>query len=72
MSAELPVIHQDPFCVEPFYSKHDYQRVIMRLPYSPGICFIERHVLICSFLLEWRHRMDAVDLSLVCLLEGLE
>ena len=43
----------------------------MRLLHSPGVRFIEGHVLVCPFLLERRYHMDAIHLSLAYFLEDL-
>ena len=71
MFAKLPSF-EDSFSVEPFYIQHYNQRVIVGLFHSSGICFIEGHVLVRPLLFEWGYHVDAIHLSLVCFLEGLE
>ena len=44
----------------------------MRLLHSPGVRFIEGHVLVHPFLLERRYHVDVIHLSLACFLEGFE
>ena len=44
----------------------------MRLLHSPGIGFIEGHVLLRLPLFEREYHVDAIHLSLACFLKGLE
>ena len=64
------VVYKDPFGIESFYREHYDQKVVMRLPHSPSIFFVERNVLICLSLLERGYHVDAVHLSLICFPKG--
>ena len=67
-----PIVYEDSFRVKPFYIQHYNQRVVVGLLHSSGICFIEGHVLVRLPLFERGYHVDAIHLSLVCFLEGLE